>query len=143
MVAFPNQSKIWISPIKSNIYLMAVIVLAAMLDIPWLLNAEIQENDYINISPNSTIAEFPYITVPTYFGKNIYPHLRHFQLTMNFVVPIPLLVIFNFLLYKSVSNYKKIVHLKIDCYIKFLIFVLRFPTGIKTENLCPVPKDEK
>lgn len=103
VIAFPIESKSWLSPLKSKIYLACVIVLAGVLDFPWILNSTVVKNSYAALAPNTSLIEYPYIMNVTQFGIVVYPKVRYVLLAMNFVAPFPLLLIFNVMLYKSVS----------------------------------------
>ncbi|ODM88979.1 FMRFamide receptor [Orchesella cincta] len=106
VVAFPIQSKSWLSPRKSQIYLSVVILLSILLTLPWILNTTIDKNNTALV-PNTTLANFPYILKATGFAINVYPKMRLFQLVMNYVAPFPLLLFFNGLLYHSIYKWSK------------------------------------
>ncbi|CAL8072564.1 unnamed protein product [Orchesella dallaii] len=106
VVAFPIQSKSWLSPLKSKIYLTIVIFLSILLTMPWILNTSISKTNTAFV-PNTTLANFPYILKATDFGIKMYPKIRLFQLIMNYVAPFPLLLFFNGLLYRSIYMWNK------------------------------------
>lgn len=103
VVAFPVKSKAWLTPFKSKIYVLIVLFITFLLDLPWIFNSTVAKNTYIALSPNTSLVNFPYILNGTSFSRYVYPKIRMSQLFANYVAPFPLLLIFNGLLYLSVS----------------------------------------
>ncbi|CAL8072574.1 unnamed protein product [Orchesella dallaii] len=106
VIAFPVESKAWLSPTRSILYILSAISVAILLNISYFTNTTVIENN-VSFSPNTTLANFPYILNGTEISRKM-PHQMKFGLMlMNYVAPFPFLLIFNGLLYKAIYSWNK------------------------------------
>lgn len=108
-VAFPLKQ--WLKSRKAPIHLTIVMIFIIGVNLPWWINKRLEPNETFLKTVNevsssgsfSDLSEFPYIFKGTAFSRNIYPKLVMAHLFVDFALPFPLLLIFNGLLYRSVS----------------------------------------
>ncbi|CAL8072566.1 unnamed protein product [Orchesella dallaii] len=106
VVAFPIRSKSWLSTNKSRIYVLTIVMLAILMNLPWGFTSTVVEND-AKLSPETSLGKFPFIFQTTKFGKTWFKKIMSLKLVLDYVLPLPLLLIVNALLYYSIYRWNK------------------------------------
>lgn len=102
VVTFPIRMKLWLTPVKSKILLFIALLLSIVLNLPWILNSMVTENLHRDKGWNKGLSTFPYVVESTSFGKEVYPVVRSYLLSIK-RIPFVLLLLFNTFLYGKVN----------------------------------------
>ncbi|CAL8141840.1 unnamed protein product [Orchesella dallaii] len=110
-VAFPLKQ--WLTNKKARIHLIIVLIIVALVNLPWWLNKSLERNEMFqatdaNGNYTSDLSRFPYIYKSSYFANKIYRKFVLYHMLIDFASPFPLLLIFNGLLYRSIYISNKI-----------------------------------
>ncbi|CAL8072576.1 unnamed protein product [Orchesella dallaii] len=106
VVAYPFQAKIWLAGRRSRGIIFVWLFGIILINIPWWLNAVIV-NTNLKKFPKGQLSKYPYIFVATNFATGVYTWLRPFHNFVDFVLPLPLLLVFNGLLFRSIYKWNK------------------------------------
>lgn len=86
-----------------------MLLLIVLINCPLLLNIfSLTENAFYNREPITLLSKFPYLYDETWFGNVIFHKLSPWNTVFDTVLPIPLLLTFNGLLYFQIHKANKI-----------------------------------
>lgn len=100
VITFPQRSTFWFNGVKTKVLCGVVLLIAILLSIPRSTSRQIIPNQHRDI-PN--LESLEYILWPTKLNKFWYEHLHSVHYQIDFWLPTPVLLIFNFLSYLQVS----------------------------------------
>lgn len=106
-IAHYHRTKLWLTTRVRRILAISTLLFVILVNLPWWLNSTY---DYVpkELSDEGPLANYHGIIVQTKFAERFYyskdRKLFHIHLFVDFVLPFPLLIAFNGLLYKYVST---------------------------------------
>jgi len=106
LVAVPMKAKTWLknSRLHCSIALISLLVFSIALNLPWLTKSFVDENEVYNWETNSTLGDFPYVIKRNEDIAEIWGRpLQDVLVLLKSIVPFPILLVLNGLLYFSVS----------------------------------------
>ncbi|ODM88978.1 FMRFamide receptor [Orchesella cincta] len=106
VVVYPFRARIWLSGRRSLVLISVWLLGIILINIPWWLVSVLVDTN-LDKFPKGKLSKYPYIYVATNFSTGIYTWLRPIHDFVDFVMPLPLLLIFNALLFRSIYNWNK------------------------------------
>ncbi|CAL8133537.1 unnamed protein product [Orchesella dallaii] len=144
VITFPLQTKQWFTSKKTTLLAIGVILISLLLNIPRLImfNVELKPQKYANIT---ALEDFTYIIGVTHmFGWNtlclFYEKFGDVNEHLDFLAPLPILLIFNILSYakvRKIQNRRKQLDMKQKAEIEAV--KLFMPVVIAYFSTCIVP----
>ncbi|CAL8125364.1 unnamed protein product [Orchesella dallaii] len=102
VVLKPLKAKLWFTVRRTKILCFVAVLLAITINAPmWF------EKRWIKVEPSKRILAFedyPYLLEYTSFGHAFYQQFCEFYFTFDFILPLPVLLIFNSLIYKGIEE---------------------------------------
>lgn len=105
VITFPFATKDWFTPLKTKLICVLVFLFAFLLAIPRLTSRYVAENIWSKDGFDvPAVRDLPYILRSTRLNAIYYKQLKSAHFYFDFWVPLPVLLILNFLSYLQVSK---------------------------------------
>lgn len=103
VVVHPFKAKAWLNSRRPCVITVVWFVLILLINLPWWLNSVIASQT-LPWNAKGPLGKYPTIFVSTVFGRIYSRWLRRVHVFIDFVLPLPLLLLFNGMLYWHVRN---------------------------------------
>ncbi|CAL8072578.1 unnamed protein product [Orchesella dallaii] len=103
VVSYPLHFKLWMTSIRMRTVIGFWLLFIVTINIPWWLNNALVENETWKF-PGTELSKFPYIFEDTHFAKHIYTKIAPWDIVVDSLLPIPLLLVLNGMLYYTIHK---------------------------------------